>query len=912
MTMMTTIQTPLFGAEAHDAMVQQVANEWKIPLRGFADAPVIVLCEPPSIEAARQSLPMDMSLLKLWAREAKRAGFVEADFLMVGLCPPIPKAAQGSERAKWEYVSQYIPAVQEVIEKHKPKLVVTIGATPGRVMAGRAVSVKNWRGMFHPSKMGMPFFQTLSLNLVSIQPDNRPIFEADLGILSRVKAGGWNPDVLGRIETDYRWADDLQFMLDSRPKIIAVDTETTGIDTQAEDFRVLTVQLTIKEGQTFVCRVCPDYFPDHFARLGQDRDTCARLRRQIKTLMEDPSIVKVFHNGKYDFKAMRSIGIELTEFWDTELMARFVNENFMQYNLDDMIRIYVPEMGGFNDRFNETVDKNRMIEVPPEDEIGPDGKVLRYGMRSYAGGDTDATFRLAKVLTPLMRQDPHNVHVFNRVHRRALFAMTKTMETFGFTIDEDALRAFQTELEEWVTQETQSLYRLAPAAVRRKYLTDPKGFKFSRDEVMRDVLFSKEGFGLKACVFTPGTMNNPDPSKRIPSVSTKDHMPYFLDAPGVAGQFVQRYIELKKAQKMLDTYARGFWKYIKPGVGGENKIVPQYNFRTNTKRSNSSDPNGQNFPKRGRFAKPFRRLFRASQGKVLVASDLSQAELRIAAWMANEPEMLRIYRDDGDIHASTAAMTMKIDDIAFAALDRAIKKAKRQNAKAVNFGYIYGAREQTFITYAKTNYNVDFSLREATEIREGYFQKFSALLPWHERMKAFAKEHGYVKSLHGLTRHLHAIYSTDWSIMSGAERNAINSPVQNFGSDLGIIAFLRLSAQADPNLIRPIGFIHDQLVAEVDENYVAEGMGWLKWVMENPPLEEWFGIRPPLPIKSDPEWGRILGDTTELADAPEMAERVAEHVRKPDWWVDDEEAVWAQYTANAQVPVHLIREAFFD
>jgi DNA polymerase I-like protein with 3'-5' exonuclease and polymerase domains len=326
---------------------------------------------------------------------------------------------------------------------------------------------------------------------------------------------------------------------------------------------------------------------------------------------------------------------------------------------------------------------------------------------------------------------------------------------------------------------------------------------------------------------------------------------------------------------------------------------------------NSDSPNGQNFPKRGRFAKPFRKLFRASRGKVLVASDLSQAELRIAAWMAQEPEMLRIYRNDGDIHVATAAAVLGITEQEFRALPDDERRRHRQNGKPTNFGFIYGAQEHTFVTVAKTDYGVDFTLEEAKKIRVAFFEKYSGLVSWHERTKAFVREFGYVKSLHGLTRHLHSIWSKDWKIVAGAERNAINSPVQNFGSDLGIIAFTRLSAQADPNLIRPIGFIHDQLIAEVDENYVAEGMGWLKWVMENPPLQEWFGIVPPIPIKSDPEWGMNLGQTTELADDPEMQARVLPHVRKPDWWNDDEEQAWENYISQASVPAHLIREAFF-
>lgn len=1176
-----TIQPPTFGAAAYDEEVQQVATEWRYPLRGNPDAKIIVLCEPPSLDAARSSLPMDMDLLMMWATMALHAGLVQNDFLFVGLCPPVPKAVESSEAKKWEFVQPYVQGALDLIKAKKPAFVICAGALPARAVMGKVVKITRHRGMFHDSKhLDCPWFGMLSPKLVAAQPDNRPIMDADLSILRRVRDADHDPTILADIETNYEWCFDLSDWVANPPATLGIDTETTGLDTMADDFRVITVQLSDRPGMSRVCRICPDYFPDHPLFAGQDVEQIAKLRSQIKALLENPAITKVLHNGKYDFRALRSVGIEMGPWWDTELMARFVNENFMEYGLDEMIRIYVPPLAGYADHFNQTVNKSDMMSVPPVDETDLEGKVIRAGMLSYAGGDTDAVLRLAAALKPLLAADRPNLHVFNRIHRRALFALTKSMETYGFTIDEAALQSFQDELEAFIRTETVALSRMVPAPIRRKYMSDPKGFKFSRDEVMRDVFFSKDGFGFKPVVFTKGSTDDPDPNKRLPSVSTKDHLPYFVNEPGLAGQFVNRYRDLKQAQKMLDTYAKGFWKYIKTGADGEKKVIPSYNFRTNTRRTNcvhadtpvltrrgevrmadvrvgdqvfthqnrwrnvtatyckpadmmykvsmsngqsflctlghmlmtetgwrslydvvlkdsgvepghrfgsaadvsrhgmfdeanrgasqnrdgeharnhqaeraeggdvateirpvsqqqaggaeprlreeacelhrrlcgwagllnqsggwktllrasdrdggnarpasfatagepdrasrgrgqaeqspgqsgafdhrsarhaasadglevrivgvtpaavfpvydltveedksytacgvvhhnSNDPNGQNFPKRGKFAKSFRRLFSASRGKVLVASDLSQAELRIAAWMAQEPEMLKVYRDDGDIHSTTAALVMGMEYERFLELDKATKKPARQGAKAVNFGYIYGARERTFMQVAKTDYGVDYTLKQATEIRNKFFGKFSALPVWHEKTRAFVKANGNVRSLHGLTRHLPAIWSTDWGVQSGAERNAVNSPVQNFGSDLGVMAFLRLSAQADPDLIRPVGFIHDQLIAEVDEGYVAEGMGWLKWVMENPPLTEWFGLVPPLPIKSDPEWGLNLGQTTELADDAEMMARVLPHVCKPEWWNDDEERAWDAYTQHASVPAHFLREVLF-
>lgn len=914
------IEMPLSPTQQIDA----IRENWKIPRRGNMAAPIVVLCEAPDVQTARQGLPMSMELLKQFAKLAKINGLVQNDFLFIGLCPPIPVNMTSSDSKQWGFVQDYQAGVWEALNTLDPEFVITLGKMPARVLSGRSMAINKARGQFYeakapndkePDRWAGKFFAMLSAKLVGMQPDYVPIMAADMHTISRVKSASWDTTILAKNEGTYEWCFDLQPLIDSDTKVLSIDTETTGLDTGAEDFKVICAQITYKEGHTLVVRLTPDYQPAHPIFAHQTEADIIRLRGQLKQLLENRKITKILHNGKYDFKALRTIGIEMTDWWDTELMCRFLNENFMQYSLDEMVRIYVPDMAGYADGFNASIDKSRMIDLPPIDEFDDSGTLIQHGMLTYAGGDTDATFRLGKSISAQLKQDPQNLHVMNRVHKRGLFAFAKTMETYGFSIDEDELGRFQQELGVWINDETNALMRLTPAAVRRKWLSNPKGFRISDDNVMRDIFFrpmdqSKRslGFGLKPVVFTKGTAEELDPTKRVPSISIKDHLPYFVGEAGNVGEYVTRYIALKQAIKMYDTYAKGFWKYIQDGYGGERKIIPHYNFRTNTKRSNSQNPNGQNFPKRGRFAKPFRRLFKASRGKVLVASDLSQAELRVAAVMANERAMLQIYLDDGDIHTSTAAMVMGMTVDEFAALDPKTRKTKRQGAKAVNFGLIYGAREQTFITYAKTTYGVDYTMAEARHIRQVYFTTYAGLLAWHEKMKTHAKQHGFVRSLHGLTRHLHSIASTDWSVQSGAERNAINSPVQNFGSDLGIMAFTRLASQADPRLIRPVGFIHDQLIAEVDSGYVAEGMGWLKWVMESQRLTEEFGLNFPIPIRSDPEWGDNLADTTELADDPEMTARVMPHVRKPDWWEDDEEAAWIRYVETNDVPDYVVRE----
>jgi DNA polymerase I-like protein with 3'-5' exonuclease and polymerase domains/uracil-DNA glycosylase len=894
------------------------AAAFPFPRRGPGDAPILVICDSPSIDAMKQGLPMSQKQLSWFAKRALAQGFVEADFQFITLCPPIKQNDLGSAKRKWDHVKQYEERLRELVEEINPKAVVTCGELATRVMVKRAVKITKARGITtRAPDTERIVFPVLSPKLCTKMPDYMPIFDADLGTLHRLKTGRFDPESLQVTDVDYQWCTELQFMIDNKPSMMAVDTEGSGLKYRDPDFEVYTVQISTGPGLSVVCPVSWTYYKRHEQAfrdggIHMTEDQCKKLAAQVKTLMEDASILKMAHNFKFDDGCMNySLGAN-TQGWDqdTELMTRAVNENMMSYSLDDCVRVYVPEMAGYADHFNTMVDKSRMIDVPPFDVLDAEGKIAKPGMLNYAGGDPDAVYRLARALWPMLKRDPGQMFLYKQVNMRGLISFAKRIESFGQCIDRAALDAYKAEVDEWVTAEGRALFRLIPAAIRRKYLLDPKGASFTRDVFIQDILFSEEGFNLKPTVFTTSTKDLPH-DQRVPSVSTKDHLPYFTDRKDAAGNFVRRFIDFKKAQKLLSTYIDGFYKYLRPANdnSGEEKIYPSYNFRTNTYRTNSQDPNGQNFPKRGNFAAGFLRLIKASAGKVLIACDMSQVELRLTAWSAMEREMLRIYNTGGDIHEATAATVMRLTIEQFRALPAAEKKLQRFRAKAVNFGFIYGAQWKTFQTYAKTNYGADYTDKEAEEVRELYFQKYN-LIPWHGRVEDFVKEHGYVKTLHGGTRHLPSVWSDEWKIATGAIRQAINAPIQRMGSDLGVIAIARLAAQCDPRLMRPVGFVHDQIVCEVDPGWVEQCMGWLTWVMENPPLNEWFGVTAPLPFVADPEYGMNLYETTEVRREHgtsvyinDKTKEPMENIRneQPEWWNNDEGEAYEKFMRN-EVP----------
>jgi DNA polymerase I-like protein with 3'-5' exonuclease and polymerase domains len=234
--------------------------------------------------------------------------------------------------------------------------------------------------------------------------------------------------------------------------------------------------------------------------------------------------------------------------------------------------------------------------------------------------------------------------------------------------------------------------------------------------------------------------------------------------------------------------------------------------------------------------------------------------------------MLDLYRRGADIHAATAAAVMGISLEEFNQLPSDIRDHKRFQAKAVNFGFLYGMGWRKFITYAKTEYDIVFTEEEAQQIQNAFFRLYSALRGWHGANRQYVRDNGFVRSLDGRVRHLPSVNSDDEAIASGAERMAINSPVQGFGSDLGLIALRILVDTVSFSLVRPIGFIHDAIVCLVPEAKAKEAAAAVKQVMENLPLRKMFGLQLPVPIVADASVGHTLADTIEI---------------KGDWFKDD-------------------------
>jgi DNA polymerase-1 len=249
-----------------------------------------------------------------------------------------------------------------------------------------------------------------------------------------------------------------------------------------------------------------------------------------------------------------------------------------------------------------------------------------------------------------------------------------------------------------------------------------------------------------------------------------------------------------------------------------------------------------------------RSIIGTQAGWKFIEADFSQIELRIAAMFSGDRSLLRAFNTGGDPHRETAAAVL-------GKAPEAITKEERKMAKAVNFGFLYGMGWRKFKIYAKEKYDVIVTDEEAQAYRTAFFEKYSALPAWHARQRRLVRTLGQVQSPTGRIRHLPSISSVDDGVQSEAEREAINSPVQGFASDLTVLAMVILHDKLDPSRCRIIGNVHDSIMFEATDDYAEEASGLIKHTMEHLPVQRLFGYKMTVPIEAEVTIGNHWGES---------------------------------------------------
>ena len=314
-------------------------------------------------------------------------------------------------------------------------------------------------------------------------------------------------------------------------------------------------------------------------------------------------------------------------------------------------------------------------------------------------------------------------------------------------------------------------------------------------------------------------------------------------------ELAQEYGDLRKDQ--------GFFTQWLAARREDGRIHPSYYWETVTGRTSSREPNAQQWPR------DLRRLVRAREGYDILSFDYSQIELRLIAEDSQDPVMLKIFAEGGDIHSLNALMAIGqadelLDDlragrpIDWPALKAGVSKADRQKGKAISFGYPYGMLARKFQFYARYQYGAFFTLAEAEAVRKLFFQTYVGLEPWQKRRKRECHDTGQTRSFMGRLRRPDKIYSPNREERSAAERQAVNAPIQGGGSDLTILAGTLIPAGGDELI--STAFVHDSFLYEVRKDVTEKWVDIVRETAENrvvEALKEKLGVTLSIPLKVD-------------------------------------------------------------
>jgi len=622
-------------------------------------------------------------------------------------------------------------------------------------------------------------FRTLSKRVAEVLGKEAPTI-ADAPVAADAPAAAdvpFDPDQYEHVSD----TDALQAWIDRIYEFgyVAVDTETTGLDDMVA--QLVGVSLCVEPG-----KAC--YIPlIHKARgsddlfgsddLAEGQIPLEEALRLLTPMLQDPTILKIGQNMKYDSKIFGQLGINVAPIDDTMLLSYAMHAGLHGHGMDTLSERYLshtpipikPLLGSGKSAI--TFDK-----VPLGDAV------------KYAAEDADITLRLWQLFKPQL----HRVEV-TKVYEtleRPLVPVLAAMERSGVKVDRDTLSRMSNAFAQKMAGLEDEIYQLAG---RKFNVGSPKQL----GEILFDEMALEGGKKGKTGAYATG-------ADVLEDLATEHDLP-------------ARVLDWRQLSKLKSTYTDALQDHINPDTG---RVHTSYSIAgASTGRLASTDPNLQNIPIRSEEGRRIREAFVAEPGKVLVALDYSQIELRILAHIANIPELKQAFQDGIDIHALTASEMFGVP------LDEMTSDVRRQ-AKAINFGVIYG------ISGFGLARNLRIPRAEAQGFIDRYFERFPGIRTYMNDTKAFAKEHGFVQTLFGRKIHTPEI-SAKGPRAGFAQRAAINAPIQGTAADVIRRAMIRM-----PDAIKGLPAtmllqVHDELLFEVEKGAEDALIDAARHVMEN-------------------------------------------------------------------------------
>ena len=564
-----------------------------------------------------------------------------------------------------------------------------------------------------------------------------------------------------------RWVEKLK-----QAKLFALDTETDNLDYMAAN--LVGVSFALENGEAAYLPLQLDYLG---APKTLEKTTALSL---LKPVLENPAIQKVGQNFKYDLTIFARNGIDVQGVAFDTMLESYVLNSTGRHNMDDLAKRY---LGHQTISFEEIAGKGKnqltFNQIPLEQAA------------EYAAEDADVTMKLQQVLWEKLSKEPTLEKLFKEMELPLLGVLSR-MERRGVLIDSDALFLQSNEIANRLSELEEQAYVLAG-----------QPFNLASTKQLQEILFDK--LGLPVIQKTP---------KGAPSTNEE-----VLEELAFSHELPKVLVEHRGLSKLKSTYTDKLPQMVNPQTG---RVHTSYHQAvTATGRLSSSDPNLQNIPIRNEEGRRIRQAFIAREGFTVVAADYSQIELRIMAHLSQDQGLINAFTQGKDIHRSTAA------EIFGVALDE-VTSEQRRNAKAINFGLIYG------MSAFGLSRQLGIGRADAQSYMDLYFKRYPGVQTFMHDIREKAKAQGYVETLLGRRLYLPDINSSNAMRRKGAERVAINAPMQGTAADIIKRAMIQLDQklQNDPD-IAMIMQVHDELVFEVRSEKVEFYSELIKTHMES-------------------------------------------------------------------------------
>ena len=579
-------------------------------------------------------------------------------------------------------------------------------------------------------------------------------------------------------------------------KYIAVDTETSSLN--AINAKLLGVSICIDPNKAF-------YIPiDHKNFKGPEM---SKTLIKIKKIFENPNIIKIGQNIKYDILVLKKYNINISPIDDTMLISYVLDAGLNRHGLDTLSELHL----------NHKTISYKDITGTGKKKISFDEVEIKKAAE-YASEDADVTFRLYKYLKDRIKKE--NLNEVYEHFEKPMIEILANMEKNGIKIDSSYLKNLSKIFLERIVDLEKNIYKLAK-----------KKFNIGSPKQLGEIIYNE----LKIAKL-----------KKTKKGSLATSASVLEDLALEGHKFPKLILEWRQLSKLKNTYTDALQDHLNQNT---KRIHTSFLLAaTNTGRLASSEPNLQNIPIKTEDGKRIRKAFISEKDNVLISADYNQVEMRILADLADVKELKKAFRNKVDIHSLTASQV-------FNTPINKIDQEKRRKAKAINFGIIYG------ITQYGLAKQISVSNNEALDFINAYFKKFPEIKSYMNDTIRFCRKNGFVNNIFGRRIHLKNINDKNYAIRSFQERAAINAPIQSSAADIIRLAMIKISSDQKQKKIpfKMLLQIHDELIVETSEKNKMSVLKFVKDSMISVSSSKLHKFSIPLEVNIDfgYNWGEI-------------------------------------------------------